>query len=107
MKKVIRQTGGVIKIGIRNIIIGMIAAAPLLAMPSIGQAQVSACWPDGWESMEIEAKWETADPSVTICNDSVPNPDATYNKIIAAFPNGGTYSTIANTYPCSFRENGR
>ncbi len=55
MKKVTHQTGGVIKIGIRNIIIGMIAAASLWAIPSTGQADVSTCWPDGWESMEIEA----------------------------------------------------
>lgn len=107
MNKVIRQTGGVIKIGIRNIIIGIIAAAPFWAIPSIGQAQVSACWPDGWESMEIEAKWETNDPSVPICNDDgTPNPNATYNKIVQAFPNGGTYATPEHTYNLNVRWDG-
>lgn len=101
-----KRINGITKMFIRNIIIGLIAAAPLLVIPSTGQAQVSTCWPDGWESMEIEAKWETADPSVPICNDSVRNPNATYNKIIAAFPNGGTYSTKANTYTLSVRTDG-
>ncbi|MGQ3685931.1 MAG: choice-of-anchor Q domain-containing protein [Candidatus Loosdrechtia sp.] len=95
----------VLKINIQNTIIGLIATVLFWTILNTDQAKGHACWPDGWEDMEIEAKWETADPSVPICNDGMPNPDATYNTIIAAFPNGGTYST-ANTYTLNVLDDG-
>lgn len=36
----------------------------------------------------------------------MPNRDATYNKIIAAFPDGGTYTIGANTYTLSVQDDG-
>jgi CSLREA domain-containing protein len=66
-------------------------------------------WPDGWQTMEIEAKWNTNDPEVPICDDNrVANPNATYNQIIEAFPDGGLYPspTRARTYTLNVRFGG-
>ena len=93
------------RLGIRKTLTGLLLTAVFLTIPNVSLARVPEAWPDGWENMaedripiEIEAKWETTDPSVPICNGSgVPNPNATINKIIAAFPDGRTYTSPGGT----------
>jgi CSLREA domain-containing protein len=81
----------------------LMAAALLCFLPRSSDAAQPEAWPFAWRndqtelSVEIEAKWNAADAALPICTNNVPN-DVTINRIIAAFPNGGTYSTAAHTY---------